>query len=133
MLPTMLTLWGVVTICQGKWASPLCCLPFYGRLFQVSSTITPACLLVDGLLDCLKVSSHPLLYKSSILLGGVFPGLVLYLSEFYPRDKLHLRISLFFASASLSSAFSGLLAFGIINMDGIRGKPGHVISFPSFS
>ncbi len=111
--------------------SRLCCFPLYGRLFQVSSTITPACLHVDGLSDYLKVLVHPLLYKDSILLGGVFPGLVLYLSEFYPRDKLHLRISLFFASASLSSAFSGLLAFGIINMDGIRGKSGHVILFLS--
>jgi len=56
--------------------------------------------------------------------GGLFPGLVLYLSGFYPRKILQLRIAIFFASASLSGAFSGLLAAAIINMDGIKGKPG---------
>ena len=34
------------------------------------------------------------------------------------------RIAMFFSAASLSGAFSGLLAAAIINMDGIRGKPG---------
>ena len=74
--------------------------------------------------------------------GGVFPGLVLYLSFFYPRQRLNwrqvfhipivissidqesLRITLFFSAASLSSAFSGLLAFGIMKMDGIGNKQG---------
>lgn len=34
------------------------------------------------------------------------------------------RISAFFSAASLSGAFSGLLAFGIMNMEGIGNKPG---------
>jgi MFS family permease len=34
------------------------------------------------------------------------------------------RISAFFSCASLSGAFSGILAFGIINMDGVGDKPG---------
>jgi len=59
-----------------------------------------------------------------LLEGGVFPGLVLYLSFFYPRQRLQSRISAFFQAASLSGAFSGLLAFGIINMDGIGHKAG---------
>jgi len=49
---------------------------------------------------------------------------VLYLSLFYPRQRLQLRISTFFSAASISGAFSGLLAFGIINMDGIGHRPG---------
>ncbi|KAK4057227.1 hypothetical protein OIO90_001722 [Microbotryomycetes sp. JL221] len=48
-----------------------------------------------------------------LLEGGVFPGLVLYLSSFYRRRELQTRISLFFSAASLSGAFSGLLAAGI--------------------
>ncbi|KAL0958482.1 hypothetical protein HGRIS_000621 [Hohenbuehelia grisea] len=56
--------------------------------------------------------------------GGVFPGLVLYLSFFYPRHRLQTRISAFFSAASLSGAFSGLLAFGIINMHGVGNRPG---------
>ena len=34
------------------------------------------------------------------------------------------RISIFFSAASLSGAFSGLLAFGIVNLHGRGGKPG---------
>ncbi|TFK39901.1 major facilitator superfamily domain-containing protein [Crucibulum laeve] len=34
------------------------------------------------------------------------------------------RVALFFSAASLSGAFSGLLAFAIIKMDGIGGRPG---------
>lgn len=76
------------------------------------------------------------------ILGGLFPGLVLYLSSFYPREMLHIRseqtsryiyscyldtssrIATFFSSASLSGAFSGLLAAAIDQMNGIGGKPG---------
>jgi len=92
MLPTMLTLWGVVTTLQGVVTS------YKGLL---------ACRFFLGLLE-----------------GGVFPGLVLYLSFFYPRRRLQWRISAFFSAASISGAFSGLLAFGIINMDGIGKRPG---------
>ncbi|XP_006461486.1 hypothetical protein AGABI2DRAFT_222276 [Agaricus bisporus var. bisporus H97] len=56
--------------------------------------------------------------------GPMFPGIVLYLSGFYTRRDLSLRIALFFSSASLSGAFSGLLAAAIQNMDGVGGKPG---------
>ncbi|KAK0243687.1 major facilitator superfamily domain-containing protein [Armillaria nabsnona] len=56
--------------------------------------------------------------------GGVFPGLVLYLTHFYPRSKMTTRVAAFFASASLSGAFSGILAYGIIRMDGVGGRAG---------
>lgn len=70
----------------------------------------------------------------------MFPGIVLYLSGFYKRSELNLRysaifhmeniywrgisIALFFSAASLSGAFSGLLAAAIENLDGVGGKPG---------
>ncbi|CAA7268901.1 unnamed protein product [Cyclocybe aegerita] len=92
MLPTMLTLWGIVTTLQGVVRT------YHGLL---------ACRFFLGLLE-----------------GGVFPGLVLYLSFFYPRQRLQWRISAFFSAASVSGAFSGLLAFGIINMNGIGHRPG---------
>ncbi|KAK0495821.1 major facilitator superfamily domain-containing protein [Armillaria luteobubalina] len=56
--------------------------------------------------------------------GGAFPGVVLYLTYFYPRAKITTRVSAFFASASLSGAFSGIVAYGIIHMDGIGGRAG---------
>ncbi|KAH9476723.1 putative transporter [Psilocybe cubensis] len=55
--------------------------------------------------------------------GPMFPGIVLYLSGFYTRAELSYRIAFFFSAASLSSAFSGLLAAAIDNMQGLGGKP----------
>ncbi|KAF7791700.1 hypothetical protein EIP86_002723 [Pleurotus ostreatoroseus] len=56
--------------------------------------------------------------------GGLLPGLCLYLSCFYPRRKLQLRIAIFFCSSALAGAFSGLLATAIIQMNGVGNKPG---------
>jgi sugar phosphate permease len=92
VLPTMLTLWGVVTTLQGVVKT-------YSGLL--------ACRFFLGLLE-----------------GGVFPGLVLYLSYFYPRYKMNFRVSMFFSSASVSGAFGGILAYGIIRMNGIDNRPG---------
>ncbi|KAH9482229.1 putative transporter [Psilocybe cubensis] len=92
LLPTMLTLWGIVTALQG-----------------VVTTY-------EGLLACR--------FFLGLFEGGVFPGLVLYLSFFYPRLMLQWRVSAFFSAASISGAFSGLLAYGIVNMDGVGGRRG---------
>lgn len=56
--------------------------------------------------------------------GGLFPGMLLYLSSFYCRAELQVRITLFFAAVILSGAFSGLLAAAIQQMDGLRGLRG---------
>ena len=57
-------------------------------------------------------------------LGGLFPGIVLYLTSFYKRHALQLRFAMMFSVTSLAGAFSGLLAAAIQNMDGMRGLPG---------
>jgi len=49
---------------------------------------------------------------------------VLYLSGFYRPHELQVRIGLFFSASALSSAFSGLLAAAIQQMEGIRGLHG---------
>ncbi|KEF56747.1 uncharacterized protein A1O9_06937 [Exophiala aquamarina CBS 119918] len=53
--------------------------------------------------------------------GGMLPGINLYLSMFYRRDELQLRIAMFYSAASLSGAFSGLLAAAISKLDGMAG------------
>ncbi|THV07792.1 MFS general substrate transporter [Dendrothele bispora CBS 962.96] len=92
LMPTLLTVWGVIVTLQGL------------------------------------VTSYPGLVVARAILGAIegpmFPGIVLYLSGFYTRKELALRVAVFFSSASLSGAFSGLLAAAIVNMDGIGGKPG---------
>lgn len=56
--------------------------------------------------------------------SGLFPGVIYYLTFWYPRHKLQYRIGLFFGAAALSGAFSGLLAYGISFMSGTDGKLG---------
>ena len=56
--------------------------------------------------------------------GGLYPGIILYLSGFYRRHELQVRVGLFFSAVALSGAFSGLLAAAIQQMDGIRGLRG---------
>jgi len=69
-----------------------------------------------------------MLVLNRVMLGaleaGLFPGMAYYLTFWYPRDKLQLRISLFYGSASLAGAFSGLLAYGIGFMSGLGGLLG---------
>lgn len=43
--------------------------------------------------------------------GGLFPGVVFYLSMWYKRSERTFRISLFFSAASLAGAFGGILAY----------------------
>ncbi|KAF8884550.1 MFS general substrate transporter [Gymnopilus junonius] len=74
------------------------------------------------------VKNYPQLVGVRVCLGvaeaGLFPGVVYYLSLWYPRHKLQVRIGLFFGAASLAGAFSGLLAFAISFMSGTRGLLG---------
>ncbi|KDR85326.1 hypothetical protein GALMADRAFT_218418 [Galerina marginata CBS 339.88] len=63
-----------------------------------------------------------------VLLGvteaGLYPGIVFYITSWYKRAEMGSRIALFFSSATVAGAFSGLLAAAISNMDGIGGKSG---------
>ncbi|KAI0657017.1 MFS general substrate transporter [Cubamyces menziesii] len=56
--------------------------------------------------------------------GGLLPAICLYLSSFYPRRQLQLRIAIMFSATSMASAFSGLLAAAILKMEGVGNKPG---------
>ncbi|KAI0347207.1 MFS general substrate transporter [Trametopsis cervina] len=56
--------------------------------------------------------------------GGLLPGIVLYLSTLYRPHELQLRVGIFYASASLSGAFGGLLASAILRLDGVAGLHG---------
>ena len=68
------------------------------------------------------------LYINRIFLGlteaGVLPGIAVYLTFFYKPRELQFRQAIFFTGASLSGAFSGLLATAIRKMDGMQGQEG---------
>lgn len=55
--------------------------------------------------------------------GGLFPGLVTYLTFFYTKRELALRIAALFTCSALAGACGGLLAFGIGYMDGKHHPP----------
>jgi MFS family permease len=56
--------------------------------------------------------------------AGLLPGLVIYLTFFYTRKELAVRIGYLFVSAALAGACGGLLAFGIGHMNGLAGYKG---------
>ncbi|TFK86776.1 MFS general substrate transporter [Polyporus arcularius HHB13444] len=90
----------------------------------------PGITLVWGLIMTLMglVKTYPQLVGTRICLGvaeaGLFPGVVYYLSLWYPRHMLQYRVGVFFGGATLAGAFSGLLAFGISFMSGTAGMLG---------
>jgi hypothetical protein len=46
------------------------------------------------------------------------------LANWYKREEIGLRISYLFIAAAMASAFGGLIAFGILYMDGVANYPG---------
>jgi MFS family permease len=49
--------------------------------------------------------------------AGFFAGTVFYLTLFYTRGELGFRIAIFFGSALLAAAFSGLISFGVFQIN----------------
>ncbi|EON64993.1 hypothetical protein W97_04228 [Coniosporium apollinis CBS 100218] len=56
--------------------------------------------------------------------GGLFPGVTFYITMWYRRHECGLRMAIFFSAATAAGAFGGLLARGIIELDGVGGKAG---------
>ncbi|KAK0185190.1 MFS general substrate transporter [Armillaria mellea] len=99
------------------------------RKFRPSRWL-PGITVVWGIVMTLMglAKNYPQLVGARVCLGvseaGLFPGVVYYLTLWYPRHQLQLRIGYFFGAASLAGAFSGLLAFAISFMSGTRGLLG---------
>ncbi|KAI5356533.1 putative major facilitator superfamily, MFS transporter superfamily [Septoria linicola] len=74
------------------------------------------------------VKTKDQLIACRVLLGlfesGFFPGAQFLCTLWYCRFEYQFRVALFWCSATLAGAFSGLLAYGIEKMDGIAGYEG---------
>ena len=74
------------------------------------------------------VDNYAGLIACRLLLGaleaGLFPGLNVYLTFFYTKHELALRVGYLFVSAAIAGALGGLLAYGIGHMDGVEGMRG---------
>ncbi|KAF9892315.1 hypothetical protein FE257_002092 [Aspergillus nanangensis] len=53
--------------------------------------------------------------------AGFLPGCVYLISMYYKRYELQWRLNLFFSASIIAGAISGLLAYGMAYMDGVRG------------
>lgn len=90
----------------------------------------PSLVVIWGVVSTLQgiVQDKNGLYINRIFLGfaeaGILPGIAVYLTYFYTPREIQLRQALFFTGASLSGAFSGLLAAAISNMHGIGNLAG---------
>lgn len=58
------------------------------------------------------------------LRSGFFPAAVLMMNKWYLKFELSARVSIYYAGAAVSGAFSGLLAYALAKMDGIAGVAG---------
>jgi MFS family permease len=56
--------------------------------------------------------------------SGFFPAATYLLTIWYLRYEVQTRMVIFYAAASLSGAFSGILAYGIEHMQGVGGLAG---------
>ncbi|KAI1333208.1 MFS general substrate transporter [Xylariaceae sp. FL0255] len=74
------------------------------------------------------VYNHPGLLAARWFLGlteaGLFPGVNYYLSCWYKRSELGVRLAIFFSGAALAGSFGGLLAAAIEKLDGKGGLAG---------
>ena len=74
------------------------------------------------------VQSYGSLIAVRLILGaleaGLFPGLNVYLTFFYTKRELALRVGYLFVSAAVAGALGGLLAYGLGHMGGLAGLAG---------
>ncbi|PNS20507.1 hypothetical protein CAC42_5957 [Sphaceloma murrayae] len=89
------------------------------------------CITLSWGLVCLStgfVQNFAGLLVTRILLGFfegcLFPAMTLLLCNWYKREELATRISFLFIASALSGAFGGLIAYGVLRMDGVAGYPG---------
>lgn len=74
------------------------------------------------------VQSYGGLIAVRLILGaleaGLFPGMTIYLTLFYTKREIALRVGYLFVSAAIAGSLGGLLAYGIGNMSGTAGYAG---------
>lgn len=99
-----------------KYFTPSRYIAFLAVAWGIVSTLTGVVQNFAGLIACRLLLG--------LMEGGLFPGLTVYLTMFYTKKEIALRIGYLFVSSALAGACGGLLAYGIGFMDGIAGQSG---------
>jgi MFS family permease len=89
---------------------------FLAVSWGIVSTLTGVVQSYGGLIACRLLLG--------LMEGGLLPGLTVYLTMFYTKKELALRIGYLFVSSALAGACGGLLAYGIGFMHGVAGQSG---------
>lgn len=89
-------------------------LSFIATAWGIVATLTGLVQNYQGLIACRIILGA--------LEGGLFPGLAIYLTMFYTKRELALRIGYLFVSAAIAGSMGGLLAYAIGFMDGVVGQ-----------
>jgi sugar phosphate permease len=53
-----------------------------------------------------------------------FPGVVYFLSAWYTKKELGKRLAMFFIAQQIGSGFGGLIAAGVLKLNGVHGIAG---------
>ncbi|KAG2057862.1 allantoate permease [Suillus hirtellus] len=59
-----------------------------------------------------------------VLQGGFIPDLILYLSYFYTKTELPMRLALFWMTENFVAILASFIAYGVLHMDGVAGIAG---------
>ncbi|KAF5524485.1 putative transporter [Colletotrichum aenigma] len=59
-----------------------------------------------------------------LFMGGFIPDSILYLSYFYKKTEMPIRLALFWFVDSISGVIASFMAYGILHMRGVAGKEG---------
>lgn len=85
--------------------------------------VLPGLMFIWGAVSMIQVACKGFasLLVCRLLIGameaGFFAGTVFYLTLFYTRGELGFRIAIFFGSALLAAAFSGLISYGVFHIE----------------
>ncbi|KNZ81598.1 hypothetical protein J132_11230 [Termitomyces sp. J132] len=93
-----------------RWIPIQMCLWAIVTLFQFFLTGRSTFLLARALLGFLQ--------------GGFIPDLILYLSYFYTKNELPIRLAIFWISMNVCNILASFIAFGVLHMRGVAGKAG---------
>jgi ACS family tartrate transporter-like MFS transporter len=113
------------------WGYFLCEVPSNVALHRFGARLWIARIMVSwGLLAALEtqIQGQTSFYAIRFLLGaaeaGFFPGIILYLSYWFPMRERARAVSLFMAAAPLAGALGSPLSGAILGMDGLFGLTG---------
>ncbi|CAG8660469.1 2864_t:CDS:10 [Funneliformis caledonium] len=92
-------------------------------LFDVPSNLmliktSPSNSIHDGILGNYNVTHDTPRFFLGVFESGLYPGVIYYITMWYQRSEQNFRIGLFTIGSSFAGSFSGLLAYGIVRLDG---------------